>query len=76
MSVIRGKFQVESIKHFSSDNTWSEAVLTAVFGGSPEENTYAKATPSGTITMTITNPSAIEHLQPGQKFYVDFTPVS
>ena len=76
MSAIRGKFQVVSIKHFTSKNTWSEVELQAIYGGTPEENTYAKATPSGTITMTITNPEVVALLAPETKFYVDLTPVS
>lgn len=41
--------------------------------GSDEDNTYAKFSPSGEMTLTIANPALIGVVQPGQKFYLDFT---
>jgi len=51
--------------------------LTAVCQGStcPEDNTFAKATPSADITMTIDNPEAQGILKAGRFFFVDFTRV-
>jgi hypothetical protein len=61
-------------RHRSIDATpWAEVELQAVYGGTPEENTYSKATPQGCITMTVTNPDAVTLLSPGTNFYVDFT---
>lgn len=42
--------------------------------GSDENNTYAKWTPTAQLSMTITNPSLHGQFEPGQEFYVDFTP--
>jgi hypothetical protein len=42
--------------------------------GSDEDNTFARWTPSATLTMTITNPALCGKFKQGQKFYVDFTP--
>lgn len=41
--------------------------------GSDEDNTYAKFSPSGELSLSIANPSLVGKIQPGQKFYVDFT---
>lgn len=51
--------------------------LRAVYGGSTnaEDNTYASATPSGSIELCVNNKAAQGKLRPGQKFYVDFIPV-
>lgn len=40
-----------------------------------EDRRFAKATPSGTIVLTVDNPPAAAYLEPGQQFYVDFTRV-
>lgn len=42
---------------------------------SPEDNTFAAATPNASIEMTITSQALIGVYSPGQKFYVDFTPI-
>jgi hypothetical protein len=41
--------------------------------GSDEDNTYAKFSPSGELSLSIVNPVLIGKIQPGQKFYLDFT---
>lgn len=43
--------------------------------GSDEDNTYARFSPSGELTLTIANPSLIGRIEPGTTFYVDFIPV-
>jgi hypothetical protein len=42
--------------------------------GSDENNTYARFTPSATLAITIANPALRGKFEPGQQFYVDFTP--
>jgi hypothetical protein len=39
-----------------------------------EDNTYAKWTPSGSLSLDITNPALHGKFSQGQTFYVDFTP--
>lgn len=41
--------------------------------GTDEDNTFAKWSPAGEITLTITNPALYGKIKPGQVFYVDFT---
>lgn len=70
--MVRGKFKVQSVTKFAWPD--KEIKLTAVHSGTPEDNTFAKATPNGTITMLVSNPDAAEQLAIGKEFYVDFTP--
>lgn len=42
--------------------------------GESEDNTYARYTPSGSISLSITNPALHGKFAYGDKFYVDFTP--
>jgi hypothetical protein len=71
---IRGKFVVRSHKHFEAHDTYVEIALEAQYANTPEDNSYARATPQGTITMTVTVPTVIETMAIGKVFYVDFTP--
>jgi hypothetical protein len=43
--------------------------------GSDEDNTFAKFSPSVLIDLNLANPALIGQFEPGQTFYVDFTPV-
>lgn len=42
--------------------------------GSDEDNTYAKFSPSGSLELSIANPALVGRIEPGTKFYLDFTP--
>ena len=60
-----------------TDNGHSDRVkLHAVYTGdkNSEDNTFAEATPTANIDITINNPTARGLMKPGQKFYVDFSP--
>lgn len=41
--------------------------------GSAENKTFWEATPSGELTMTITNPEAALQFVPGKVYYLDFS---
>lgn len=41
--------------------------------GSDEDNTYAKFSPSGTVTLQVANPALFGKFIPGEKYYIDFT---
>lgn len=72
MNKVRAKFSVTSVETFSYGG--ERAKLSAVYSGTPEDNQFAKATPSGAIEITIDNPAAQGFLVPGKNFYVDFSP--
>lgn len=42
--------------------------------GSDEDNTYAKFSPSASLSITITNPALLGQFKVGEKYYVNFTP--
>lgn len=44
--------------------------------GSDEDNTFAKFSPSVYLQIHIANPALFGQFEPGQKFYVDFTPAT
>jgi hypothetical protein len=43
--------------------------------GSDEDNTFARFSPSGEFSLCIANPELHGVYQPGQRFYVDWTPI-
>jgi hypothetical protein len=57
--------------------TWSNngrvVVLNPVMDGSEENKAFWDATPGGSISLSITNPDALEKFIPGEECYVDFT---
>lgn len=44
--------------------------------GTDEDNTYAKFSPSGSIELTVANPALLGQFNPGETYYVDFTPAN
>jgi len=79
MSFMRAKFQVNKVeRHTGQDTIHLNAVARSTpypEDGSDEDNTYAKFSPSGSLTLTIANPALLGKVQPGRKFYLDFTEV-
>lgn len=48
--------------------------LNAVYGKDGSANaSWSQATPSGQVTLTISNPAAWGHLQQGKFYFVDFS---
>lgn len=79
MTTMRAKLYVTSITRFSSQSEVLEfaAVCAKSYSGEgyDEDNTYAKFSPSATLKITIANPALLGKFNPGDRFYVDFTPV-
>ncbi|MBX4884027.1 hypothetical protein HJA90_10575 [Rhizobium bangladeshense] len=75
---MRAKMRVTEVNRFEqSDRVKMVAVARSSSypaDGSDEDNTYAKFTPQGELTLSITNPALLGKIQPGTKFYLDFTP--
>lgn len=75
---VRAKFQRQSIQHhhtYKPEDVCVEIVLVAVWTGENGENIqWSKATPTGRISMTITNPQAVEQFELGKFYYADFSP--
>lgn len=70
--MMRAKLTVHEV----TDNGYSDLVkMQCQYSENKEDNSFAKATPSGNCQLTIDNPNLRGKIKPGQKFYVDFTPV-
>lgn len=41
--------------------------------GSDENNTYAKFSPSGMLSLTVCNPNLLGKFSEGEEYYLDFT---
>ncbi len=68
---VRAKCRVNSIAR----TEWGHTVtLSPVTSGSPENESFFKATPGGKIELSVVNDATIELFgKPGDSFYVDFT---
>jgi hypothetical protein len=68
---MKAKFFAESVTHTCYGT--EEVKMCAVYSNTPEDNEFAKATPSGSLTMSISNEKAMGFLKPGKKYFLDFT---
>jgi hypothetical protein len=73
---MRAKMQCHSVAE-TKDGTgakYTELVeLWAVYGKDGSSNaSWSKATPSGRVSLTISNPAAFGHFKPGGYYFVDF----
>ena len=80
--MVRAKFCVTKVEQNYYNNgkeavkAGTSIILSPQYDTSIEEDKrFAKATPSGEIRLYIDNPPAVEYLEPGRHFYVDFTRV-
>ena len=72
---VRAKFQLQNI----TNNYWSPNSKTLKFVACydstiPEDQRFAKATPSGSFEMQCDNPAATDQLVLGQYYYFDISP--
>lgn len=78
MPKMRAKMQLNKIEqHVGCEVLHFSAVAAASYpsDGSDEDNTFAKFSPSAALSLTVANPALIGQFKPGEKYYVDFTPV-
>jgi len=75
---VRAKFEVQQTK----DVKWArqtEPVLEVTLGATNRKDgdnkDWSKWTPSGTLTMQITNPEAAKFFTPGKLLWLDFSEV-
>lgn len=80
MSAMRAKFKINHIDRRNIDNGFETLYFNPVArsdrypeDGSDENNTYAKFSPSGMLSLTIANPALIGKFQEGETYYLDFT---
>jgi len=74
---MRAKMKITRVEKFEGGN--ERLHLSAVAAknypvdGSDEDNTFARFTPNGEVTLTIANPSLQGMFEPGDTYYLDFT---
>lgn len=73
--MVRAKFRVNSIEDFGGTSKCinMSAVYEGSLGPDEENKRFTKATPNGSLKMTVDNPYASEQFAPGDEFYLDFT---
>lgn len=76
---MRAKMKITSVtRHSESYETLTFAAVSKSTpypeDGADEDNTYAKFSPSAELKISIANPALIGRFDPGETYYVDFTP--
>lgn len=73
--MVRAKMKCHEIASVDAGNGATNEVvkLTAVHG--PGNEAWSKYTPSGQVSLSITNPEAVKQFKVGAAYLVDFTPV-
>lgn len=75
--VVRAKFKVMDIAHAQNQdpaNVFATIRMIPVWEQDGVNRKWSKATPSGELKMSITNPDAIDALEVGKQYFLDFTP--
>ena len=65
------RFVCESVTDFG--NNHQQVNMRAIWTGHPDDNNYSQATPSGNITLTVTNPYLVGNYKPGKTYNVVIT---
>lgn len=75
--MMRAKFKITEVEKQSEtcEVLKMSAVTEKPFDadGNSEDNSFAKYTPNGSLSITITNPSLLGKFEQGEKYYLDFT---
>jgi hypothetical protein len=69
--MVRCKFKIESIEQFA--NGVSTVKMSAVTGDSPENKSFWKWTPAGTIVLHTINQQAAASLKVGGEYFIDIS---
>ena len=80
MADMRAKMMITHVESFGGVSERLRFVAVAKDGlypsdGSDEDNTYAKFSPSGELSLTVANPALLGKFKTGDKFYLDFTKI-
>jgi hypothetical protein len=74
MMVMRAKMKIMKVdKMEGAEMLHMSAVGKSDKDGNDEDNTYAKFTPNGTVTLMISNTALHGKFNPGECYYIDFT---
>ncbi len=72
---VRAKFRLVSITEHADWNAKTLKFQALYDDSIPEDRRFAAATPTGTLEMTVDNPSALERFKLGEYYYLDSSPV-
>ena len=79
MADMRAKMKVSAVNRteYGEELKMTPVCKSGSYGedGLDEDNTFAKFTPSGEMTLLITNPALFGQFNPGDRYYLDFTKV-
>lgn len=84
MAKMRAKMRITGITKYPEEGPVTQEALqfhaVAKDGpypsdGSDEDNSYARFSPAGSLSLTVANPALIGKFNVGDTFYLDFTPV-
>lgn len=70
MNQVKAKFRVTMVGR--TDYGQQKVEAYPVYSGGAENNSFAAATPSGRLELTVDNPAAQGFFQPGDEFYATF----
>lgn len=73
MKAVRAKFRCSSVETFQAGGTRVFRFAAEYDADLPEDQRYARYTPSGELRITVDNPAVL--FEPGCSYYLDFTPV-
>jgi hypothetical protein len=78
MTTMRAKMVVNEVNRMTHGEQLKMSPVCKPNGydtdGLDEDNTYAKFSPAGQLTLTVANPALFGKFNPGEKYYLDFTP--
>ncbi|KAA0686021.1 hypothetical protein DTW90_34615 [Neorhizobium sp. P12A] len=75
--VVRAKFRVMNIdaaQNADPNNVFVTIRMIPVWEHDGVNKAWSKATPSGELKISITNPAAIDKFDLGKEYFLDFTP--
>lgn len=79
MPEMRAKFKINEVKRteYGEQLKMNPVCKSGSYGedGLDEDNTYAKFTPSGELTLMVSNPALFGKFNPGEAYYLDFIKV-
>jgi hypothetical protein len=70
-SVTRAKFRCQSVVQLGE--TSEQVTFSAVLGGTEENESFAKATPNGSLQITVDNDAVKGKFAEGKEYYLDIT---
>lgn len=73
--MVRGKFVLTQMTQNAGAQARSVTFTPQYDATIEEDRKYAKATPSGTLTMYVDNAAALAQLELGKAYYLDLSPV-